>query len=107
VEDQSAPIPEEITSELGGIILIEDGRSMRTVEGNRSNRRWALSSALKFKELLWRPKCQTSGLGNRSHYPTPAYSDSLRPTPAKVSSKLELWLELAGIGWSDMELSTK
>ena len=33
VEDQSAPIPEEITSELGGIILIEDGRLMRTVEG--------------------------------------------------------------------------
>jgi hypothetical protein len=52
VEDQSAPIPEEITSELGGIILIEDGRSMRAVEGKRSNCRWALSSALKFKGLL-------------------------------------------------------
>ena len=31
--------------------------------GNRSNRRWARSSALKFKGLLWRPKSQTSGLG--------------------------------------------
>ena len=36
--------------------MIEDGRSMRAVEGKRSNRRWALSSALKFKELLWRPR---------------------------------------------------
>ena len=53
VEDQSAPIPEEITSELRGIILIEDGRLMRAVKSKRSNRRWALSSALKFKELLW------------------------------------------------------
>jgi hypothetical protein len=46
VEDQSAPIPEEITSELGGIILIEDGRSMRAVEGKRANRCWYLSSAI-------------------------------------------------------------
>jgi hypothetical protein len=34
VEDQSAPIPEEITSELGGIIYMDDGRSMRAVEGS-------------------------------------------------------------------------
>ncbi len=38
---------------------------MRAVKSKRSNRRWALSSALKFKELLWRPRCQTSGLGRR------------------------------------------
>ena len=31
MEDQSAPIPEEITSELGGIIYMDDGRSMREV----------------------------------------------------------------------------
>jgi hypothetical protein len=83
VEDQSAPIPEERTNELGWIILIEDGRSMRAVEGKRSNRRWALSSALKFKELLWRPRYPTSGLGKRFHH----------PTPAKVCAKSELWLE--------------
>jgi hypothetical protein len=35
----------------------------------------------------------TNGLGKRCHYPTPAYSDSLRPTPAKVCTKPELWLE--------------
>jgi hypothetical protein len=28
VEDQSAPIPEEITSELGRIYLMDDDRSM-------------------------------------------------------------------------------
>lgn len=27
--------------------------------------------------------------------------------PAKVSSKPELWLEEAGIGWSEVEVSTK
>ena len=31
VEDQSAPIPEEITSELGGIIYMNGGRSMRAL----------------------------------------------------------------------------
>src|SRR5262249_47035075 len=31
MEDQSAPIPEEITSELGGAIYIEDGRSTGAV----------------------------------------------------------------------------
>ena len=36
---------------------------------------------------------RNSGLGNRSHHPTPAYSDSLRPTAAKVCAEPELWLE--------------
>ena len=33
VEDQSAPIPEERTSELGGIIEKDEGRSMREESG--------------------------------------------------------------------------
>ena len=35
----------------------------------------------------------SSDLGNRFQDPSPAYSDLLRPTPAKVDSKSELWLE--------------
>jgi len=38
VEDQSAPIPEEITSELGGIIYMDGGRSMRAVGDNPDHR---------------------------------------------------------------------
>jgi hypothetical protein len=34
VEDQSAPIPEEISSELGRIILMDDGRPMRAVKAS-------------------------------------------------------------------------
>jgi hypothetical protein len=34
MEDQSAPIPEEITSELGRIIPKDEGRSMRAVKGH-------------------------------------------------------------------------
>ena len=34
VEDQSAPIPEERTSELGGIILMDDGCRMRAVKAS-------------------------------------------------------------------------
>jgi hypothetical protein len=62
------------------------------VEGSRSNRRWYLSSALKFKELLWPPRCPTSGLGKRCHDPTPAHWNSLRPTGATVRRIPELWL---------------
>jgi len=32
VEDQSAPIPKEVTSELGGSMEMDDGRLMRAVE---------------------------------------------------------------------------
>jgi hypothetical protein len=32
--DQSAPIPEKVTSELGRIIWKDEGRSMRAVKGN-------------------------------------------------------------------------
>ena len=32
VEDHSVPIPEEVTSELGRIYLMDDDRSMRAVE---------------------------------------------------------------------------
>ncbi len=46
---------------------------MNMVEGSRSNRRWQLYSALKFKGLLWQPKHPTSGLGNRFHDPAPTY----------------------------------
>jgi len=66
------------------------------VEGKRFNRRWARFSALKFKELLWWPRSQTSGLGNRFHDPTPAYSNSLRPTPAQVSLN-------QNFGWNELE----
>jgi hypothetical protein len=34
VEDQLAPVPEEITSEIGRIIDGDGARSMRTVKGN-------------------------------------------------------------------------
>jgi hypothetical protein len=34
MEDQSAPIPEEGTSKLGGIIEMNGGRLMRAFEGN-------------------------------------------------------------------------
>ena len=33
-KDQSASIPEERTSELGGIIYMDDSRSMRAAQGN-------------------------------------------------------------------------
>jgi hypothetical protein len=33
-EDQSAPIPEGRTSELGGFIEMDDARSMRAVKGS-------------------------------------------------------------------------
>jgi hypothetical protein len=56
--------------------------------------------------LEGRSSRRNSGLGNRSQDPTPAYLDSLRPTPAKVGAKSELWLEWAGMRWSEMELST-
>jgi hypothetical protein len=69
---------------------------MRAVEGKRSNRRWALSSALKFKELLSRPRCPTNGLGNRFHYPTPAHSGTFRPSLAKSYGKSDF-------GWSRLE----
>jgi hypothetical protein len=32
--DQSAPIPEKVTSELGRIIWKDEGRSMRAVKGH-------------------------------------------------------------------------
>lgn len=35
----------------------------------------------------------TSGLGKRFQIPLPTYSDSLGPTPAKVSLKSKLWVE--------------
>ena len=35
----------------------------------------------------------TNGSGNRFHDPTPAYSDSLRPSLAKSYGKSQLWLE--------------
>jgi len=54
-----------------------------------------------------RIKRTTNGLGKRCHDPTPAYSGSLRPTAAKVCAKLELWLEWAGMSWSEVELSTE
>jgi hypothetical protein len=38
-------------------------------------------------------KLQEQRFSNRFHNPTPAYSNSLRPTPAKIDAKLELWLE--------------
>jgi hypothetical protein len=34
VEDQSAPIPREVTSELGGIYWMDGDRSMRAVKGS-------------------------------------------------------------------------
>jgi hypothetical protein len=34
VEDQSAPIPEEITSELGGSNWMDEGRSILAVKGS-------------------------------------------------------------------------
>ncbi len=34
VEDQSAPIPEEITSKLGGIIYMDYGRPMRALKAS-------------------------------------------------------------------------
>jgi hypothetical protein len=48
-----------------------------------------------------------SGLGNRFHHPTPAYCTSLRLTLAKVYAKFGLWLEWAGMSWSEVALSTK
>ena len=50
-------------------------------------------SALKFKEVFWCPNRATRGLGNRLLARPPAYSNSLRPTPAKVCAKPERWLE--------------
>lgn len=35
-----------------------------------------------------------------------AYWNSLRPTPTKVCENSELWLEWAGMSWSEVELST-
>jgi hypothetical protein len=72
------------------------------VEGKRSNRRWVPSSALKYKGLLWLPRRAAKRFSNRFHHPTQAYSDSLRPTPAKGCAKAERWLE-AGIVWSGVE----
>jgi hypothetical protein len=34
VEDQSVSIPEKTTSELGGIILMDDGRRMRALKAS-------------------------------------------------------------------------
>jgi len=48
---------------------------------------------VKLKGLFERPFRTISGLGNRNCDPTQAYGNSLGPTPAKGSSKLELWLE--------------
>ena len=48
---------------IGRIIEKDEGCSMRVVKGNRSNRRWHLSSALKLKGLFWQPKLPTIGLG--------------------------------------------
>jgi hypothetical protein len=36
VEDQSGPIPEDVTSELGRIIEKEEGRSMRAVKDSQA-----------------------------------------------------------------------
>jgi hypothetical protein len=55
----------------------------------------------------YRVGCPTRGLGNRFYLPPPANSSSLRPTPAKVCAKPELWLEWAGMSWSEVALSTK
>jgi len=41
-------------------------------------------------------KASTSGLGKRCHHPTPAYSDSLRPSLAKSCEKIDF-------GWSRPE----
>ena len=51
------------TTSLLEIIEKDEGCSMRVVKGNRSNRRWHLSSALKLKGLFWQPKRPTIGLG--------------------------------------------
>jgi hypothetical protein len=54
---------------------------------------WKSSKSLPNYEDEGKAEPPTSGLGNRFLHPTPAYSDSLRPTPAKDCQKPELWLE--------------
>jgi len=59
VEDPSAPIPEEITSELGGIIYMDGGRSTRAVGDNPDH-------LLKTVEGKWRNGTGTAADGGAS-----------------------------------------
>ena len=63
------------------------------VESSDIANRNPVESSEKSVEPAIRIERTTCGLRNRCHHPTPAYSDSLRPIPAKVRSNLELWLE--------------
>ena len=66
-------------------------RKRRLVKGKRSNRRWHLSSALKFKGLLWLPRPETSGLGKRC-----------RDSPQAHSSQgFRKTRTLIGVGWNE------
>lgn len=73
-----------------------------TRTGPPHKRRSAAESGLKQATHCERGNIEasSSGLGMRFHHPPPAYSNSLRPTPAKDCPKPEHWLELAGVSWS-------
>ena len=67
MEDQSAPIPKERTSKLGGNIEMDDGRSMRAVKNNlptpsgEVEESEALVGRAQFKERLRPPLLEGGG----------------------------------------------
>jgi len=79
---------------LGGRARSEGARSMRAVKGERSNRRWAPSSTLKFKGLLGRPRYPTSGLGNRFCDPTQATQTHSGPLQPRITRNPNFGLSL-------------